>query len=107
MKYGLTQQDIDQLQAAFQHFDEIEQVLVFGSRAKGNAKAASDVDLALKGKAVTSETVRRLRAVLNDLPLPYFFDVVDYLAIHNQELVAHIDRVGKIIYSAIGERTAE
>lgn len=100
MKYGLTQQDIDQLQAAFQQFGEIEQVLVFGSRAKGNAKAASDVDLALKGKAVTSETVRRLRAVLNDLPLPYFFDVVDYESIGNRELVAHIDRVGKVIYPA-------
>jgi predicted nucleotidyltransferase len=102
MKYGLTQQDIDQLQAAFQQFEEIEQVLVFGSRAKGNSKAASDVDLALKGRTISSETVRGLRAVLDDLPLPYFFDVVDYKAIGNKELVAHIDRVGKVIYAAGG-----
>ena len=78
--------------------NEPGQVLIFGSRAKGNSKSGSDIDLALKGLDVTDKTIARLRTMLNDLPLPFFFDIVDYKTIQNQDLISHIDRVGEIIY---------
>lgn len=98
MTFGLKQRDIEYLKEAFKKLPEIEQVIVFGSRAKGNSKSGSDIDLALKGPHVTDQTVSRLRALLEDLPLPYFFDIVDYAAIENKDLLDHIDRVGEVLY---------
>ncbi len=96
MDTGLTQADISRISAAIKQFPEIEEAVVFGSRAKGTYKKASDVDLAIKGAAVTPETVQRLNFLLNEeLPLPYFFDVVHYESLENPLLVEHIDRVGK------------
>ncbi|MCK5564628.1 MAG: nucleotidyltransferase domain-containing protein [Planctomycetes bacterium] len=99
MNFGLKQRDIDNIQNALIQFPEIEQALVFGSRAKGNSKPGSDIDLAVKGSEVTPETIAGLRSMLNDMPLPYFFDVIDYKAIENKDLTDHIDRVAKTIYN--------
>lgn len=98
MDTGLTQTDIDRITAAIKQFPEIDDAVVFGSRAKGSYKKASDVDLAIKGRAVTPEIIQRLNFLLNEeLPLPYFFDVVHYESLENRQLVEHIDRVGKSI----------
>ncbi len=98
MDTGLTEADMNLNRAAIKQFPEIEAAVIFGSRAKGAHKKASDVDLAIKGRAVTSATIQRLNFLLNEeLPLPYFFDVVHYEALENQLLVEHIDRVGKSI----------
>lgn len=98
MSYGLRQSDVECILEAVSGFDEIESVVIFGSRAKGNSKTASDVDIAIKGKGVTSKTVTGLRTAIDEMPLPYFFDIVHYETINNQELIDHIDRVGEIMY---------
>lgn len=96
MDTGLSQTDISRITAAIKQFPEIDDALIFGSRAKGTHKKASDVDLAIKGRAVTGETVKRLSFLLNEeLPLPYFFDVVHYETLENRQLIEHIDRIGK------------
>lgn len=98
MDTGLTQTDIRRITAAIKQFPEIDDAVIFGSRATGTHKKASDVDLAIKGRAVTPETIQRLNFLLNEeLPLPYFFDVVHYESLENRLLVEHIDRVGKSI----------
>ena len=100
MDHGLKKRDIDNISKAVRQTPEVEQVIIFGSRAKGNSKAGSDVDLAVKGENVTSRTIAKLRTLLEEeLPLPYFFDVLQYEKINNKELIDHIDRVGKIIYN--------
>ena len=101
MNFGLKKRDIDNLHNAFEQFDEIGQVIIFGSRAKGNSKPASDIDIAVKGSRIDSQIILRLKDMLDELPLPYFFDVVDYGTITNQNLKDHIDRVGKIIYEKV------
>ena len=98
MTFGLKQRDRDLLQKLFAEFDTIEQVVIFGSRAKATHAPGADVDLAVKGKHITSKTLSRLRSGLEDLPTPYFFDVVDYNTITNPALIDHINRVGKILY---------
>jgi predicted nucleotidyltransferase len=98
MNEGLTEADMNHIRAAIKQFPEIEEAVIFGSRAKGTHKKASDVDLAIKGRAVSPETIQRLNFLLNEeLPLPYFFDVVHYEALENRLLTEHIDRVGKSI----------
>ncbi|MBD8069882.1 nucleotidyltransferase domain-containing protein [Bacillus sp. PS06] len=97
--FGLIRSDLQYINMALQKFDEIECGIIFGSRAMGNYKIGSDIDLAIKGKSVTSETIYRLSDLLNEeYPLPYFFDFIHYEAITNENLKAHIDKEGKIIY---------
>jgi predicted nucleotidyltransferase len=82
-------------------FPEIEKAIIFGSRAMGNSKRGSDVDLAILGKNITSKTAVRLRSLFNqELPLPYFFDVVVYENIANDNLKRHIDEHGLILFPA-------
>ena len=99
MPFDLQQHDIDAVIQTLQGFPEIESAFIFGSRAKGKAQPGSDIDMALKGDRVTDDVVTRLRIALEDLPMPYFFEVVAYKSIHNQDLRHHIDRVGKTIYT--------
>ena len=100
MEHGLNERDIENIVSASGEFPEIEEVILFGSRAKETHKKASDVDLAVKGKNISDKTVKRLSSKLNEeLPLPYFIDIVHYETIRNNALIEHIDRVGEIIYS--------
>ncbi len=99
MPYGLTHSDLDHINHAIAQFDEISEVWLFGSRAKGNYQPGSDLDLALKGDRITHTTVNRLSTYLNEeTPLPYFFDIVHYETLNNISLVEHIDRVGIMIF---------
>ncbi len=99
--FDLTEQDRKQLESAILKFPEIERAIIFGSRAMGNSKKGSDVDLAIVGKNVTSAMALRLRSLLNDeLPLPYFLDVVRYETITNENLKRHIDEYGVVLFPA-------
>lgn len=101
MPYGLTHRDLDHINNAIAQFDEISEVWLFGSRAKGNYQPGSDLDLALKGDRITHTTVNRLSAYLNEeTPLPYFFDIVHYETLNSISLIEHIDRVGIMIFQS-------
>ncbi len=100
MGHGLGERDTESIVRASRELPEIEEVILFGSRAKETHKKASDVDLAVKGKNISDKTVKKLSSKLNEeLPLPYFVDIVHYETIKNNDLIDHIDRVGRIIYS--------
>lgn len=95
---GLRASDIALIVGAAKRFPEIRRMVLFGSRAKGTHKSGSDVDLAIKGDHLPYDTPVRLAGILNEeLPLPYFFDVVDYETITERQLVGHIDRVGIVL----------
>lgn len=99
MRYGLLESDLQHIVDAAKSFPEIKTLLLFGSRAKGNYKKASDVDLALQGEQVSYDTVAQLSSVLNEeKPLPYFFDTINYQTLSNPQLKEHIDRVGIVLY---------
>lgn len=97
--YGLLERDFKFILKAISGYLEIEEVIIFGSRAMGNYKKGSDIDLALKGEKVDQRVVRRLSDELEEeYPLPYFFDIVNYNDIEDKEFKHHIDSVGKIIW---------
>ena len=99
MAFGLTEKDIELIRSAVKEHLEIEKVVVFGSRAMGNHKKGSDIDLAVKGNRVSFRTISRLGAQLNEeLPLPYEFDVIDYASIDTPALKEHIDSSGKVLF---------
>ena len=100
MNYGITEKSFRLILEGLNHYPEIEKALIFGSRAIGNYKNGSDIDLALYGSDVTEETIRGLRTRLNEeLPIPYYFDIIHYENINNQELKEHIDTMGKMFYT--------
>ncbi len=96
---GLTESEITQLIVIFQKYNLLEKAIVFGSRAKGNSKYNSDVDIALKGN-IDFTTFAQINDDLQEgLTIPYKFDLVVYNKIENVNLKEHIDRVGIEIYS--------
>ena len=97
--FGLKQGDLDIIVSVIQIHEEVTKAYLFGSRAKGTSKNGSDVDVALKGKNLSTSVVLRISYQLNEeTTLPYKFDVLNYHTISNDELKKHIDRVGVCIY---------
>lgn len=98
--FGLRDSDILDIIQVLEKFPEVELARIFGSRAKGNYRNGSDVDLAVFGNNISFERIIHISSVLNEeTMMPYYFDVLDYYSIENADLVRHIDRIGKIIYS--------
>lgn len=97
--FGLLDRDIQYIRDALLKFTEIETAIIFGSRAMGNYKKGSDVDIAIVGINITREVILKVDEYLNEIyPLPYFFDIVHYDELSNENLVKHIDELGKVIY---------
>jgi len=86
------------IQSVLNSFLNIDKVWLYGSRAKGTAKPYSDIDLALEGKNLTLEILNNIENALDDLLLPYEFDICILHQIKNQDLLEHIHRVGKLVY---------
>ena len=102
MKYGLKDRDFKYIIESIRTLSEITEVILFGSRAKGNFKTGSDVDIAIKGENITHSTITRFSYLLNEeKPLPYYFDIVHYEKINEPELKEHIDRVGIVFYESV------
>ncbi len=92
---GLTEPQLGLIRETFGRFSEIDSATLFGSRAMGNYKPGSDVDIAVIGKNITDDTVRTLNTLLNEeLPLPHFFDIIHYNTLDNESLVQHINQHG-------------
>ncbi|MCF6092539.1 nucleotidyltransferase domain-containing protein [Microaerobacter geothermalis] len=99
MKFGLSDQDINDIVQAISRFDEIEKAVIFGSRAKGNYKRGSDIDIAIYGEKINIHTLSKLHALLEDESnMPYFFDVIDGTHLKHEDLKEHIARVGEVIF---------
>jgi len=78
-------------------FRAVERAVLFGSRALGCARPESDVDLAVTGN-LSDSTLGLLTGELEELPLPYRFDVQRYDNIRHAGLRRHIDQHGIVIY---------
>jgi predicted nucleotidyltransferase len=98
--YGLLDRDIKFIIKALKNYIEIDKAVIFGSRAIGNYKKGSDIDLAIFGEKIDRNIIIKLNDDLNEkYPLPYFFDIINYNDISNKELKDHIDNLGKLIYN--------
>ena len=98
MKYGLKDDTINKINQVFATFPNIEAVILYGSRAKGNYKPGSDIDFTLKGQNLNLSALNKISLQLDDLYLPYTFDLSIYAHIENTDLLDHINRVGQLFY---------
>ncbi|SMO35623.1 Nucleotidyltransferase domain-containing protein [Saccharicrinis carchari] len=100
MAHGIQPGDIRYIINTLAKFPEVEKASIFGSRALGNFKKGSDIDLALHGDKVNFTTIAHVKDLLQeDSPMPYLFDVVDYTHCQSEELKNHIDQFGQTIYT--------
>ena len=98
MRFGLKDETIKKINAVFEKFPQIEKAILYGSRAKGNFRNGSDIDLTLVGENLNLSIINKIELEIDDLLLPYSFDISIFHQITNTELINHINRAGKTFY---------
>jgi len=97
--FGLSTETIAEIHGYLAEIPEIDKVLIYGSRAKGNYRLGSDIDLTLIGHHLTlKNSVYRLEEQVDESCLPYSFDISIFSQIDNADLLDHINRVGLVFY---------
>jgi uncharacterized protein len=98
LPHGLSAETVAKIREVFLRFPEVEKAVLYGSRAKGNARPGSDIDLTLFGSRLDQEKVGQIDDALDDLFLPYRFDLSIFSRIAHSDLLDHIRRVGVTFY---------
>jgi predicted nucleotidyltransferase len=89
---------LELLRGVFSSYPAVDKAIVYGSRAKGNCRPGSDIDITLEGSALTFDDLLRIEAALDDLMLPWTMDLSLLSHIDNPTLLGHIARVGKPLW---------
>jgi predicted nucleotidyltransferase len=97
-RFGLPEHAILAIQQVLAAHPEVERAIVYGSRALGRQRPSSDIDLTLIGPAIGCGTLARIEAELDDLLLPWMIDLSRLADLSHPPLLAHIERVGKVLY---------
>ena len=100
-RFGLSQGVIDGIRSVLSRHPSVRRAVLYGSRAKGNYRQGSDIDLTLceeQGQTISSREVALILDEIDDLLLPYTLDLSVFEQLGNAELRAHIERVGQIFY---------
>lgn len=97
-EFGLADSVISKINSVFARYPQIGEVRLYGSRAKGNYRSGSDIDLAIMGNGVSDLELLHIASDIDELPLPYKVDLSLFRQIENPALVEHIQRVGKVFY---------
>jgi predicted nucleotidyltransferase len=98
VKYGLSDKAIEQIHTVLSNFPEVDKAVLYGSRAKGNFKSGSDIDLTLYGNGLSLTILHKIENELDDLLLPYKIDLSIFRQIADPDVVDHIQRVGVVFY---------
>ena len=99
MKFGLEQHIIDKLITVFEQHSKVDKALVFGSRAKGNYRPDSDIDIAIKGHGLNTDDIIAMCVAFEEKGITHKIDLINYQSIKEPDLKEHIDRVGIDFYS--------
>lgn len=97
--FGIYENSFSEIIKALNKFPELEKAVIFGSRAMKNYKKGSDIDIALFGEKITYELLVNISYNINEeLPVPYFVDILHFDTLNNNELKKQISEKGVIIY---------
>ena len=97
-RYGLPLPAIRAIQQVLAAHPEVERAILYGSRAIGRHRPASDLDLTLIGAAITPGSMDRIETELDDLLLPWMIDLSQLSDFSHPPLMDHIARVGEVFY---------
>ncbi|MBG0781990.1 MAG: nucleotidyltransferase domain-containing protein [Bacteroidales bacterium] len=94
LNIGLSINDLESIRRVIKSFPKIDDAVLFGSRAKGTYSNGSDIDIALKGGNILLNDRLDLSNTLEELLLPFKFDLIIYDRITESALIDHINKVG-------------
>jgi predicted nucleotidyltransferase len=99
LRFGLKETVIRKICTVLSHYPQVEKAILYGSRAKGNYKNGSDIDMTLRGSAdLTLNVLYKIMDELDDLLLPYIIDLSIFSDINDSDVIEHIQRVGVTFY---------
>ena len=98
MEFGLKDIELQAIRETLATIPEVEEAIIYGSRARGTNRVSSDVDITLKGSNLTYLQLALLDAKIDDLYLPYFVDLSLFSMLKNQDLIESIEREGKLLF---------
>jgi len=96
--YGIPIAVINSIVSTILKSTNIDKIVLFGSRAKGNFKKGSDIDIALFSKNLSYDELIKIKANVGELMTYYSIDIVDFNGLKNDDLKDHILRVGKTLF---------
>ena len=98
MRFGLKDETIKKITSVFAKYSEIDEVIIYGSRSKGNYRVGSDIDITMFGKELNESIRSRIINEIDDLNTPYLFDISIFSELHSPDLQDHITRIGQVFY---------
>jgi predicted nucleotidyltransferase len=99
--HGLSDKTVGSVRRTLARHTAVERAILFGSRAKGNFKPGSDIDLALVGAQLDQQTMSRIAGEIDDLPIPYGLSLILLNETIDSAVRAHIERVGVSFYEKV------
>lgn len=100
MKFGLDEKVVKDIISIIEKYDEVERACIFGSRARGDYRNSSDIDIALFGESLTNEINTKIYFEIDDLYLPYKIDLINFNSLGKDDKIKEsILREGVEIYA--------
>lgn len=96
--FGLNDEVIAKICTVLSKIVEVRTAVIYGSRARGDYKPYSDIDMMLTGDNINSIIQSKIETELDDLLLPYKIDICIHHHITNTQLLEDIEKYGKIFY---------
>lgn len=97
-RFGLSTEQYDIIVTILKKYTEVNEVWLYGSRAKGNYNSRSNIDLVIKNSNASRHVVGNILLGINNSNFPYLVDLQDISSIKNPNLLEHIEKVGTLFY---------
>jgi predicted nucleotidyltransferase len=98
--FGLTEEELNGIKQILSKYPEVREAKIFGSRARGDYKPASDIDMTIIGCDITHQQLALIDFELEELALPVFIDLNHYSSLRDKCFIEQIDKEGISFYKA-------
>lgn len=98
MPFGLSIDTISQITRKIAENPNVNKIILFGSRAKGNPRQGSDIDLAVWGNSLSLNDLLEMSVKMEKMEIAYKVDIIHFEKTENKDVLEHIRRVGIILY---------
>ena len=98
--FGLNEKIIKDIIEILKKYEEVESASIFGSRARGDYKKTSDIDMVLYGDRLTHSINTKIFYEIDSLYLPYKLDLINFNSLQiNDEIRQSIIKEGVEFYA--------
>lgn len=95
---GISKRFVDELQSHCARNNQVEKIILFGSRARGDYHRSSDIDLAVSTINSSHSKQNLIEQSIYELPTPLKIDVIFMSRLTKEKLILNIKKEGVVIY---------